>query len=96
MTTRRCASSTPPRLEDAGFVLPVRPAPLYIPATPLEGSEGEGFYKAENPPFGATFTWYLKEELKTKKKLRQEAEKKAMKDGQDVFYHVGRAEGRGP
>src|SRR6185503_6476389 len=32
---------------------------------------------AENPPFGATFTYYLKDTLKTKKEKRQEAQKKA-------------------
>src|SRR5262249_43799690 len=37
---------------------------------------GESFYTAENPPFGANFTYYLKEGLKSKKQLRQDAEKK--------------------
>src|SRR3989449_7669959 len=41
--------------------------------------QGESFFTAENPPFGATFTYYLKEELKTKKVKRQEAEKDAQK-----------------
>src|SRR5207245_9387753 len=39
--------------------------------------QGESYYTAENPPFGATFTYYLKDALKTKKEKRQEAEKKA-------------------
>src|SRR5260370_35100105 len=33
--------------------------------------------RIKNPPFGATFTYYLKDALKTKKERRQEAEKKA-------------------
>src|SRR5260370_32414040 len=33
--------------------------------------------RIKNPPFGATFTYYLKDALKTKKETRQEAEKKA-------------------
>src|SRR5207249_11560992 len=41
--------------------------------------QGESFFTAENPPFGATFTYYLKEELKTKKAKRQEAERDAQK-----------------
>jgi hypothetical protein len=36
---------------------------------------GETFYLGENPPFGAVFTVYLKDALKTKKQIRQEAEK---------------------
>jgi photosystem II stability/assembly factor-like uncharacterized protein len=51
-----------------------------------KGSQGETFYFAPNPPFGAVFTYYLKDGLKTKKKLRQEAEKKLAKDGKDTPY----------
>ena len=51
---------------------------MYIQSQPLGGRgksfQGESFYTAENPPFGATFTYYLKEALKTKKAQRQEAE----------------------
>ena len=37
---------------------------------------GESFYTADNPAFGATFTYYLKDALKSKKQMRQDAEKK--------------------
>ncbi|HEY6047050.1 MAG TPA: hypothetical protein VIU65_10635, partial [Pyrinomonadaceae bacterium] len=43
--------------------------------------QGESYYTAENPPFGATFTYYLKEELKSGKAKRQAAEKEAEKKG---------------
>ncbi len=53
---------------------------MYIQAQPIGGRgksfQGESFYTAENPPFGTTFTYYLKDTLKTKKEKRQEAEKK--------------------
>lgn len=67
-----------------------RRAWMYVPAQPLglraKAFLGESFYTAPNPPFGAIFTYYLKDELKTKRKERQEAEKKtAEKDG-DVAY----------
>lgn len=39
------------------------------------GSQGSQLYVAPNPDFGATFTYYLKNELKSLEKLRQEAEK---------------------
>ena len=58
---------------------------MYIQSQPLGGRgksfQGESFYTADNPPFGATFTYYLKEELKTKKAKRQEAERAATRSG---------------
>ncbi len=62
------------------LLFPVKSAWLYIPTRPYGGKgksfQGEALYTAENPAYGATFTYYLKEALKTKKQLRQEAEKK--------------------
>ena len=43
-------------------------------------------YAAKNPPVGATFTYYLKESIKTKRKKRQDAEKEAMKKGEPIRY----------
>ncbi len=42
-------------------------------------SQGAAFFTAPNPPFGATFTYYLKEDIKTRKEKRHEAEKEAEK-----------------
>jgi hypothetical protein len=47
---------------------------------------GDAFYTAENPPFGAAFTWYLRDELKSRKKARQDAEKEIAKKGGDTPY----------
>ena len=44
-------------------------------------SRATRFYTAPNPPFGAVFTYYLKDEIKTRKKQRQEAEKKLAEKG---------------
>jgi photosystem II stability/assembly factor-like uncharacterized protein len=69
---------------------PVKDAMMYIESHPLGGrgkaSQGESFFTAPNPPFGATLTYYLKERLKTKKELRQEAEKEAEKKGITLPY----------
>ena len=63
---------------------------MYIQSQPLGGRgksfQGESFYTADNPPFGATFTYYLKEELKTKKAKRQEAEREANRSGARVTW----------
>ena len=63
---------------------------MYVPARPLglrdKAFQGESFYTAPNPPFGAVFTYYLKDEPKTKKKARLAAEKKIAEKGGDVSY----------
>ena len=51
-----------------------------------KGFQGDAFYTAENPPYGAVFTAYIKEKLKTKKEKRQEAEKEAAKKNQTLPY----------
>lgn len=58
----------------------VKDALMFVQATPYGGRgksfQGESFYTAENPGYGATFTIYLKEALKTRKQIRKDAEKK--------------------
>lgn len=39
------------------------------------GDQGASHFVAPNPPFGAVFTYYLKDELQTRKQTRQEREK---------------------
>ncbi len=82
--------ATPAMLESAAATFPVKKAMAYIPQTPL-GLKGKGFlgetlFTAPNPPFGAVFTWYLKEEVKTKRKARLDAEKEADKKGVPITY----------
>ncbi|HEX2831535.1 MAG TPA: glycosyl hydrolase [Thermoanaerobaculia bacterium] len=66
-------------------IFPARDAELYVEKTPLglpaKSFQGDSYFTAPNPPFGAVFTYYLREELKSKKKQRQEAEAKIEKDG---------------
>jgi type II secretory pathway component PulJ len=66
---------------------------MYIQSQPLGGRgksfQGERYYTADNPPFGATVTWYLKEALKTRKEKRQESEKEAEKKGAPVGWPTG-------
>jgi hypothetical protein len=62
---------------------------LYVPARALgseKGSQGDGFFSAPNPPFGAVFTYYLRDELKTRKKIRHEKEAEIKKAGGDNAY----------
>jgi photosystem II stability/assembly factor-like uncharacterized protein len=77
-------------VEQAAALFPVKDSLLYIERHPLggpkKGYQGDAFYTADNPPYGAMFTSYLKEKLKTKKEKRQEAEKEAAKKNQTLPY----------
>src|SRR6185503_11500452 len=68
-------------LKQEAILFPVKDALMYIQSQPLGGRgksfQGETFFTADNPQFGATFTWYLKDAIKTRKEKRQEAEKEA-------------------
>ncbi|MFZ9691104.1 MAG: VPS10 domain-containing protein [Phycisphaerales bacterium] len=75
--------------ENAFSIFPVRPALLYIEDRPLggpKGSQGDSFYTADNPPFGAVFTYRLPDELKTRKSMRTERERDIKKAGGDTPY----------
>ncbi len=69
-------------------LFPVRTAWMYIPTRQYGGRGkaflGEAFYTANNPPLGATFTYHLKDTLKTRKEKRREAEAKASKEGKPL------------
>lgn len=63
-----------------------RPAKLYIPDRVLggpRGSQGDSYFIAENPEYGAVFTYFLPKELKTAKAERQSVEKELQKAGKD-------------
>ncbi|MFQ5526627.1 MAG: glycosyl hydrolase [Thermoanaerobaculia bacterium] len=78
-------------LEDSSVELfAPRTAWWYMQRRTLGGSEkasqGEAFYTASNPPFGAVFTYYLKDSLETAKDKRQKEEKDVAKEGGDTPY----------
>jgi photosystem II stability/assembly factor-like uncharacterized protein len=81
---------TKDRLAGEAELCPARDAWLYIESRQygLRGKAflGEGLYAAENPPYGATFTYHLKDEIKTRKQKRKDAEKAAEKKGEKVPY----------
>ena len=77
-------------LEKGPMLLPPRDALAYMERYPLGGSKkafhGETFFTADNPPFGAVFTYYLKDGLQSPKEARQEKEGELAGKGEDVFY----------
>jgi photosystem II stability/assembly factor-like uncharacterized protein len=80
----------PDAIEQSAAMYPVRDPLMYIEkhslGGPNKGFQGDAFYAAQNPPYGAVFTAYLKEKIKTKKEKRQEAEKEAAKKNQTLSY----------
>ncbi|MFQ5430180.1 MAG: WD40/YVTN/BNR-like repeat-containing protein [Phycisphaerae bacterium] len=78
-------------LDRDAFVFAVKDALRYVQTSRLGGSSGKGwqgesYYVAANPPFGAVFTYYLKEKLTTRRERRIEAEKEAEKAGKTPPY----------
>ena len=70
-------------LKEKAHIFPVKDALIYI-QTNNKGAQGSTYFVAKNPPFGATFTYYLKESLQTDKEKRHEVEKKEFKKGEKI------------
>ncbi len=77
-------------LQKEAALFPVKKALQYIPLRPIDSSGkgclGDGFYVAPNPSFGAVFTYYLKDSLKTEAEARREEEKNLDKAGKPVSF----------
>ena len=86
-------SITPSMLTEGEVLFPVRSAPWYVEKRLLgcnepqcTASQGDSYFVAPNPPFGAVFTYYVAEALKSRKDARQEAEKDAVENNEDVQF----------
>ena len=64
--------------------MPKRPLGCAIPG--CVASSGNQHYTAANPPFGAMFTYYLPEELRSQKDQRLEREKELNEAGRDIGF----------
>jgi len=69
------------KLAAEALLFPVRDALWYVEKRPLgnrpKASQGDAFFTAPNPPFGAVFTYYLRDGYRTAHDARREKEKKA-------------------
>src|SRR4029077_5039074 len=82
--------ATPATLTAAATLYPARDAVLYVPTLqyglPGKGFQGEMLYSAENPPYGAVLTYRLKDEIKTLKQKRLDAEREGERGGKPIRY----------
>ncbi len=81
------------QLKNEAVLFPVRDADWYLPKMPLgnfdangKASQGDSLFMAPNPPFGAVFTYYLNDGLKTNQERRRESEKKLEESGGNTPY----------
>ena len=80
-------------LQDDVTLFPVRKAPWYVPKRKLgcgeplcTGSQGDSYFVAPNPDFGAIFTYYLPKALQTSQQARRESEKKLEAENKNVKF----------
>ncbi len=82
--------ATSENLQQAAQFFPVKKAWMYMQDAPLglKGKSflGDSFFTAENPAFGAIFTYHLKDELKTREQVRQEKEDEMVDAGGTPDY----------
>ncbi|MCX6256852.1 MAG: glycosyl hydrolase [Bacteroidia bacterium] len=65
------------------IIFPVKDALLYT-RTGIKNEQGSTYYKSDNPPFGATFTYYFKKAPKTLKDMRHKKEAVLFKAGKPI------------
>jgi len=81
---------TPENLKKEAVIFPIKDALMYIEASPFGfsgiGFQGADFYSAPNPETGAVFSYYIRDEHKSKKEMRREREKERQKKEEDLEY----------
>jgi photosystem II stability/assembly factor-like uncharacterized protein len=80
-------------LQEESVLFPVRRVRWYVPKRPYScaqpgcvDSQGDAFFVAPNPPFGAVFTYYLPEAIRSAREQRREREKELEKANQNVAF----------
>ncbi len=71
-------------------LFPARKAWWYVERDPLgdegKASQGAAYFTADNPPFGAVFTYHLARDVQSREKARQEEEKPLLEAGKDTPF----------
>jgi photosystem II stability/assembly factor-like uncharacterized protein len=70
-------------MDKDGHIFPIREAKMFVETDGFD-NQGSTYYKAANPPYGATITYFVKEVPKTDKAIRQEKEKELFEKGEKI------------
>ena len=70
-------------LDKPGYIFPVKDAKMFIQSRGRD-NQGSMYFKAPNPEYGATFTYYVKDVPKTARELRHEKEKALFEKGEPI------------
>ena len=77
-------------LGSEGHLFGVKDAWMYLPSQPLGWGEkavqGDGYFTAPNPPFGAVFTYWLADDLESLRDARRRREAELQEKGEPVGY----------
>ncbi len=80
-------------LQTGSVLFPVRRAHWYVPKRPHScstpgcvDSQGDSYFVSPNPDFGATFSYYLAEEIRSLKEQRKGAEKTLVQENADIAF----------
>ena len=77
--------ATEDHIEAEGTLFATRKAWWYAPKS-VVSSQGSAHYTADNPPYGAVFTYHIGENYVTAKSKRKKAEKELAKAGKDIPF----------
>jgi photosystem II stability/assembly factor-like uncharacterized protein len=72
-------------LDKEAHIYPIKEGIMYNQTGGKYG-QGHSYYSAPNPAYGVTFTYFIKDQVKTLKQIRKEAQSKARKDGTNPPY----------
>ncbi len=67
-------------------IFSVKPVYSFDPMSVSGGGMGHTFYEGDNPKYGATITYYLKESFESGKDIRKKREKELAKAGKDIPF----------
>lgn len=83
-------AAKPADLDQAFVGFPVKTVAGYVPSVPLgmrgKAFLGESYFLAPNPPFGAVFTYYVKDAIKTRKEQRQDGDRETETKGGTITW----------
>lgn len=70
-------------IEKPGFIFPVKDGKMFVQDSEFD-NQGSMYYKAPNPPYGATITYYVDTVPRTDRDTRKDTEKKLFEKGEFI------------